>query len=50
MFNVHFPVSLLIPVPSDEPKFWLDLEVFVEPLSWISIERFIKAAKLSKDC
>ena len=50
LFDVHFPGSLMTPVPSDEPLVWHDQEIFVEPLSWITGDRFIKAVKQFKDC
>jgi hypothetical protein len=50
LFDVHFPGSLMTPVPSDEPQVWYDQEIFVEPLSWITEDRFIKAVKQFKDC
>ena len=35
-----FKFCLMIPVPNEEPRVWLDPEVFVQPLEWISRERF----------
>ena len=40
-FDVHFPGSIMIPAPNEEPRVWSDPEVFVQPLEWISGERFI---------
>ena len=44
-----FKFCLMIPVPNEEPRVWLDPEVFVQPLEWISGDRFIKAVSQFKD-
>ena len=41
LFNVHFPGSIMILAPNEEPRVWSYPEVFVQPLEWISGERFI---------
>ena len=50
LFDVHFPGSVTIPLPNGETGIWSDSKVFVQPLEWISGDRFIKAVSQFKDC